>query len=63
MKSLFWLIFGHLILFNIALMFGGFQSLHINFCNPTSAGFEDAFEKYFIYINPLRKPDTSFLDI
>lgn len=59
-KSLFWLIFGHLILFNIAVLLNGFQSLHINFQNPTSTGFEDAFEKYFIYINPLRKPDTSF---
>lgn len=59
-KSLFWLLFGHLAFFILAILLGGFESLHINVCHPTNAGFEDAFEKYFIYINPLRKPDTSF---
>ena len=59
-KSLFWLLFGHLAFFTLAILLGGFESLHIDVFHPTSAGFKDAFEKYFIYINPLRKPDTSF---
>lgn len=59
-KSLFWLLFGHLAFFTVAISLGGFESLYINVCHPTSVGFKDAFEKYFIYINPLRKPDTSF---
>ena len=59
-KSLFWLLFGHLAFFILAISLGVFESLHINVWQPTSAGFKEAFEKYFIYINPLRKPETSF---
>jgi hypothetical protein len=59
-KSLFWLLFGHLAFFILAISLGVFESLHINVCDPTSAGFEDAFEKYFIYINPIRRPESSF---
>jgi len=58
-KPLFWLLFGHYILFLIALLFNGFDSLHISPCNPTAEGFQEAFEKFFIYINPLRRLETS----
>lgn len=59
-KSLFWLVFGHLAFFILAISLGAFEALQINIYYPTSAGFEDAFEKYFIYINPIRSPETSF---
>jgi uncharacterized protein YjbI with pentapeptide repeats len=59
-KSLFWLLFGHLTFFILAISLGGFELLHINVCHPTSAGFKEAFEKYFVYINPIRSPETSF---
>lgn len=58
-KPLFWLIVGHYILFLIALLFNGFDPLHISLSEPTSDGFEQAFEKFFIYINPLRRLETS----
>ncbi len=58
-KPLFWLLFGHLTLFFAALLLKGFAPLHISLCNPTAEGFKNAFEKYFIYINPLRKLETS----
>ena len=58
-KPLFWLLFGHFILFVVALLFQGFDPLHISFCNPTASGFKVAFEKFFIYINPLRRLETS----
>ncbi len=59
-KPLFWLLFGHYILFLIAILFNGFDPLHISICKPTATGFQDAFEKFFIYINPLRRLETSF---
>jgi hypothetical protein len=59
-KPLIWLLFGHYILFLIALLFNGFNPLHISICEPTAAGFQEAFEKFFIYINPLRRLETSF---
>lgn len=59
-RPLFWLLFGHLILFFIAIFLNGFSTLQIAFCNPTAAAFKEAFEKYFIYINPLRRIETSF---
>ncbi len=59
-KPLIWLVVGHYILFLIALLFNGFNPLHISICEPTAAGFQEAFEKFFIYINPLRRLDTSF---
>lgn len=59
-KPLFWLLIGHYILFLLALLFNGFYPLHITFSEPTSAAFKQAFEKYFIYINPLRRLETSF---
>lgn len=58
-RPLFWLLCGHLILFFIAIFFNGFNTLQISFCSPTSAAFKDAFEKYFIYINPLRRLEVS----
>ena len=68
-KPFFWLLFGHLILFITALLLNGFEPLHITLYNPTAKAFREAFEKYFIYINPLRKLETSlsgyliFLDL
>lgn len=58
-KPLLWLLFGHYILFILALVFNGFNPLHISFCEPTASGFKEAFEKFFIYINPLRRLETS----
>jgi hypothetical protein len=58
-KPLFWLVVGHYILFLIALLFNGFDPLHISFSEPTSTGFKQAFEKFFIYINPFRQLETS----
>jgi hypothetical protein len=59
-KPLIWLLFGHYILFLIALLFNGFDPLYISIYEPTEAGFQEAFEKFFIYINPLRRLETSF---
>lgn len=59
-KPLFWLILGHFILFSFALIFNGFDHLYISWSNASSSAFEEAFEKYFIYINPLRKFEVSF---
>lgn len=53
------LLIGHLILFLIALLFNGFEPLHISLNEPTAEGFREAFEKFFIYINPLRRLETS----
>lgn len=58
-RPLFFLFLGHLFLFLIALLLKGYYPLHISFSNPTSLGFEEAFEKYFIFINPLRRLETS----
>jgi hypothetical protein len=59
-KPFFWLFFGHYLLFILALILNGFKPLQISFSEPTASGFEEAFEKFFIYINPLRKFETSF---
>lgn len=59
-KPLFWLLLGHLILFTFALIFKGFDPLYISWSDASSSAFEKAFEKYFIYINPLRKFEVSF---
>lgn len=45
------LLVGHFVLFLSAICFGGFS----NFCN-----YEDAFEKFFLFINPLRDITVSF---
>lgn len=58
-KPLFWLLIGHYILFIFALLFNGFNPLHLSLCEPTSSGFNEAFEKFFLYINPLRRFQTS----
>lgn len=58
-KPLFWLLVGHLILFLVAISFNGFSPLQISLCNPTSTAFKEAFEKYFVYINPLRRLEVS----
>ncbi len=57
-KPLVSLLIGHLILLNLAILLGGFETLHISFSDPLS-GFKEAFEKYFIYINPLRRLEVS----
>jgi hypothetical protein len=59
-KPLIWLLVGHFVFFIIAICFNGFATLHLSISEPTCRGFEEAFEKFFIYINPLRKVDTSF---
>jgi hypothetical protein len=59
-RPLFWLFVVYYVLFLIALVCGGFYPLQIDIWTPTASGFEEAFEKFFIYINPLRKLDTSF---
>jgi hypothetical protein len=59
-KPLFWLVFGHFLLFTFALFLGGFEPLYISYNNANWSAFEEAFEKYFIYINPLRKLEMSF---
>jgi len=59
-KPLFWLLSIHLLLFLIALSFGGFSPLYFPSNSPTKEDFELAFEKYFIYINPLRKLEPTF---
>lgn len=58
-KPLSWLLVGHFILFLIALLLNGYYPLRISFSEPTATGFEEAFEKFFIYINPLRRLETS----
>lgn len=58
-KPLFWLLAGHLIFFVIALLLNAFSPLHISFANPTESGFQIAFQKYFFYMNPLRRVETS----
>ncbi|MES2616796.1 MAG: hypothetical protein V4613_02900 [Bacteroidota bacterium] len=59
-KPLFWLLIVHFMLFIIALLSGGLSPLSISFCNATADGFREAFEKFFIYINPLRNFEISF---
>jgi len=58
-KPLFWLLSGHYLLFILALLLKGFTPLHISLCEPTASGFKESFEKFFIYINPLRRLETS----
>lgn len=58
-KPLVWLLGVHFILFLLALVLHGFDSLHISFLNPKLDGFEKAFVKYFIYINPFRSLETT----
>ncbi len=58
-KPLCWLLVGHYILFILALQLNGFDPLHISLSEPTATGFKEAFEKFFIYINPLRRLETS----
>lgn len=58
-KPLFFLLLVHLIMFILAVSLNGLAPLHISFANPTAQGFKTAFENYFIYINPLRKLETS----
>jgi len=56
---LVWLIVGHFLFFSVGLILGGYLPLHISYSNPTSEGFKRAFEYFFIYINPVRKAETS----
>lgn len=59
-RPIFWLLFGHLIMFIFAILLNGFDSLYLSWSNASKSAFEEAFEKYFIYINPLRKFEVSF---
>lgn len=58
-RPLIWLLFGHLIMFIIAVMLNGFENLYISWNDASEEAFREAFEKYFIYINPLRKLETT----
>lgn len=59
-RPLIWLLLGHFILFILAIMLNGFESLAISLNNASVEAFRIAFEKYFLYINPLRKLETTF---
>jgi hypothetical protein len=59
-RPLFLLLLGHYLLFIVAILFGGFSPLHISFQHASAPAFQQAFEGYFVYINPLRKLETSF---
>lgn len=58
-RPLIWLLLGHLIMFIIAIIFQGFEPLYISWNNASEEAFKEAFEKYFLYINPLRKLETT----
>lgn len=58
-RPLIWLLFGHLIMFIIAILLKGFEPLYISWNNANEEAFREAFEKYFLYINPLRKLETT----
>lgn len=58
-RPLFWLLFGHLVLFFIAILLNGFDPLYISWSDASEEAFKKAFEKYFLYINPLRKLETT----
>ncbi|MEC5171391.1 hypothetical protein [Chryseobacterium nepalense] len=59
-KPLLYLLLGHYVLFSTAIALNGFNDLQISIFDPTWNGLMIAFEKFFIYINPFRKTDTSF---
>ncbi|SDI81527.1 hypothetical protein SAMN05421846_11454 [Chryseobacterium taeanense] len=59
-KPFLYLLLGHLTLFLIAISLNGFNNLQISLFDWSWDGLKFAFEKFFIYINPLRKTDTSF---
>lgn len=54
-RPLIWLLLGHLIMFNLAILLQGFKPLYFSLSNASEEAFREAFEKYFLYINPLRK--------
>lgn len=58
-RPLIWLLFGHLIMFIAAILLNGFDPLFISWNNASEEAFREAFEKYFLYINPLRKLETT----
>jgi uncharacterized protein YjbI with pentapeptide repeats len=58
-KPLIWLLLGHFILFIIAIVLDGFAPLCLSWSDASEEAFRKAFEKYFIYINPLRKLETT----
>lgn len=58
-RPLIWLLLGHLIMFIIAIALRGFEPLYISWNNANEEAFREAFEKYFLYINPLRKLETT----
>ncbi|ALL06285.1 hypothetical protein AQ505_12735 [Pedobacter sp. PACM 27299] len=54
------LFIGHFILFVLLIWTGGITDLSFNIPRPTWIGFEIGVEKFFKYINPLRKYDEDF---
>jgi hypothetical protein len=58
-RPLIWLLLGHFIIFTTAMMLQGFEPLYISWSNASKEAFKLAFEKYFLYINPLRKLETT----
>jgi hypothetical protein len=58
-RPLISLLVGHLIMFIVAILLQGFEPLYISWSNASEEAFREAFEKYFLYINPLRKLETT----
>lgn len=58
-RPLIWLLLGHLIMFIIAIALQGYETLYLSWSNASEEAFREAFEKYFLYINPLRKLETT----
>ncbi|MBV4357358.1 hypothetical protein [Pinibacter aurantiacus] len=58
-RPFLFLLIGHFLLFSLAVCLNGLLPLHYSYSNPTSEGFREAFEKFFIYINPLRRLEMS----
>lgn len=58
-RPLIWLLLGHLVMFFIAILLHGFEPLYISISNASEEAFRETFEKYFLYINPLRKLETT----
>lgn len=59
-KPLSLLLLGHLILFCIAIQVCAFETISFNIDTISEFNHDKAFEKYFIYLNPIRGIETSF---
>lgn len=58
-KPLYWLLFGYSILFLTVLIFNGFGTFQLSLAHASEMGFKEAFENYFVYINPFRGAVTT----